>query len=653
MKIYLFTLLMVIGSFIFVSANDYVVNFAAKEAGNIIDSIKVVNLNRNKSVVLHSGENLSLTSISGFNDVLFDYKILNVYPNPISDYASVVYNSEKAEIIRFDLTSIDGKLLATQKKSVGVGRYIFSLSVPKGVYLLSVSGSHGSYFCKVISKSSNTSISLQTIGSDIGKQQPIRKIVSNAQILEYETDDILLFRAYSGKNITVQTKKITSDTTIDFDFLECKDADGNYYPIVQIGNQIWMAENLKYLPKVSVPDKSTKIQEDARYYVYNYFGEDVNEAKNADNYKIYGVLYNKVAAENSCPRGWHLPSYEEWRMLVNYLGGNLVAYGKLKENSKDKWLNYDPSANNESGFSALPAGSKNTSSFDGLGSSTGWWTSTDLYDMKEIALLHYYYNIYAFTFNGYSVRYIAGNLPVVKTSPVTFISSGSAQSGISVTSVGNYNILSKGVCWGESSLPNITSSDYSEDGSGSDSVISSIQGLKPSTTYHVRAYVKFNEGLSYGNEIEFKTHSDSIPLTPIIGNYTANGESYFQGNQTWNVTIASDKMDLSKVWINNLVNESHSIYGIVNENRTEIWLPIDQEVDNSVIFPKILLKGYYPDTVTIIPSGGYITCKIGSNGDITILDEYGIQAFRDIAKTIPAGWFNIFKTGVTLKKRTI
>ena len=279
MKIYLFTLLMVIGSFIFVSANDYVVNFAAKEAGNIIDSIKVVNLNRNKSVVLHSGENLSLTSISGFNDVLFDYKILNVYPNPISDYASVVYNSEKAEIIRFDLTSIDGKLLATQKKSVGVGRYIFSLSVPKGVYLLSVSGSHGSYFCKVISKSSNTSISLQTIGSDIGKQQPIRKIVSNAQILEYETDDILLFRAYSGKNITVQTKKITSDTTIDFDFLECKDADGNYYPIVQIGNQIWMAENLKYLPKVSVPDKSTKIQEDARYYVYNYFGEDVNEAK--------------------------------------------------------------------------------------------------------------------------------------------------------------------------------------------------------------------------------------------------------------------------------------------------------------------------------------------------------------------------------------
>ncbi|NLB63985.1 MAG: hypothetical protein GX801_07760 [Fibrobacter sp.] len=88
--------------------------------------------------------------------------------------------------------------------------------------------------------------------------------------------------------------------------------DSNVYKTVQIGNQTWMAENLRYLPSLNGTEDS---EEDAKYYVYGYEGSDVDNAKNTDNYKTYGVLYNFVAAKVACPAGWHLPSNTEWNAL--------------------------------------------------------------------------------------------------------------------------------------------------------------------------------------------------------------------------------------------------------------------------------------------------------------------------------------------------
>jgi uncharacterized protein (TIGR02145 family) len=93
--------------------------------------------------------------------------------------------------------------------------------------------------------------------------------------------------------------------------------DGNTYRTVQIGNQCWLAENLSYLPSVcpatTTPDGS------AFYYVYDYQGNSVNEAKTTANYQNYGVLYNWAAALQACPPGWHLPSDAEWSALTDFL----------------------------------------------------------------------------------------------------------------------------------------------------------------------------------------------------------------------------------------------------------------------------------------------------------------------------------------------
>ena len=67
------------------------------------------------------------------------------------------------------------------------------------------------------------------------------------------------------------------------------------------------------------------------YYVYGYEGTNVEEAKATKNYKTYGVLYNWNAAFYACPEGWHLPSDAEWAQLVDFIGGEEIAGGKLKE----------------------------------------------------------------------------------------------------------------------------------------------------------------------------------------------------------------------------------------------------------------------------------------------------------------------------------
>jgi len=92
--------------------------------------------------------------------------------------------------------------------------------------------------------------------------------------------------------------------------------DGYEYKTVTIDGTTWLAENFRYLPAVDGNDVDTVSFDSPRYYVYNYNGTDVNEAKATDEYKKYGVLYNYEAAVKSCPDGWHLPTKDDFARLI-------------------------------------------------------------------------------------------------------------------------------------------------------------------------------------------------------------------------------------------------------------------------------------------------------------------------------------------------
>lgn len=93
--------------------------------------------------------------------------------------------------------------------------------------------------------------------------------------------------------------------------------DNHTYKTVRIGKQVWMAENLAFLPAVS--KFATGSDVDKYYYVQAYEGVDVSEAKATANYSAFGVLYNWSAAVSACMNGWHLPSDKEWSILNSFL----------------------------------------------------------------------------------------------------------------------------------------------------------------------------------------------------------------------------------------------------------------------------------------------------------------------------------------------
>ena len=150
--------------------------------------------------------------------------------------------------------------------------------------------------------------------------------------------------------------------------------DGNLYSYKTIGTQVWMTENLAYLPSVVGTDTGSETE--PYYYVYDYEGTSVNDAKATPHYFTYGVLYNWPAALTACPEGWHLPSDAEWTTLTTYLGELSVAGGKMKEAGFSHWTSPNTGATNESGFTALPGGYRNGDGpFGGVGFSGYWWGS--------------------------------------------------------------------------------------------------------------------------------------------------------------------------------------------------------------------------------------------------------------------------------------
>jgi uncharacterized protein (TIGR02145 family) len=165
-----------------------------------------------------------------------------------------------------------------------------------------------------------------------------------------------------------------------------KDIDGNVYHTVTIGKQIWMIENLrvtKYRNGAPIPFVNDSVQwaklENGAYCNYK------NDASIAS---IYGRLYNYytiIDSRNMCPDGWHVPSDKEWQVLVDYLGGEKVAGGKMKESGYVHWINFGKGGTtNTSGFTALPAGSREFTAlisgscgiFDWLGMKGYFWSST-------------------------------------------------------------------------------------------------------------------------------------------------------------------------------------------------------------------------------------------------------------------------------------
>lgn len=164
------------------------------------------------------------------------------------------------------------------------------------------------------------------------------------------------------------------------------DIDGNVYTTVTIGNQVWMAENLR-VTRYRNGDPVPKITDQAAWQ--NTISGAWCNYMNADsNANAYGHLYNWAAindARGIAPHGWHIPTDEEWFTLQYFLGDYMVAGGKMKESGTQFWFSPNTGADNSSGFGGMPGGIRESpgaypNPFWGIRFFGFWWSATETSD---------------------------------------------------------------------------------------------------------------------------------------------------------------------------------------------------------------------------------------------------------------------------------
>ncbi len=213
-------------------------------------------------------------------------------------------------------------------------------------------------------------------------------------ILESTVYDVQVFVITgnaTAKQYEIALKFSGSEQNKDFDFCEATetnpylnpnltygkviDIDGNVYATIEIGTQVWMAENLR----TSRYNDGNEIfhAADNSQWESTFLGAYCIYGNNPVNEVIYGKLYNSYAVNTRklCPTGWHIPMHDELEELSDYLGGEEEAGGKMK--GLVLWNLPNAGATNSSGFSGLPGGSRaGYGAFSGMGQSGYWWRDT-------------------------------------------------------------------------------------------------------------------------------------------------------------------------------------------------------------------------------------------------------------------------------------
>jgi uncharacterized protein (TIGR02145 family) len=420
----------------------------------------------------------------------------------------------------------------------------------------------------------------------------------------------------------------------DLNYGTVTDIDGNEYKTIQIGTQTWMAENLRttrYADGTAIQllkavqahypdpnDPGSIVYLESEWERIGLFSKaycwPLDDKTNANP---YGALYSWSAAMNGaesssqspsgiqgvCPTGWHLPSDQEWTTLVDYLGGQSVAGGKLKEADTIHWASPNEGATNESGFTAVASGYAG----DGLlYRSWAWfWSSTEIN--------RYFPNSPRWNPDEYNnpmydliaCRYLLSNSSGIRSDE------GARQQGFSVrcvkdpvcmtvtepaTNISETSVLLNGIVNGNG-LPTTVTFEYGTSTTYGQEVTSAQSPLTDNAntyvnatltdltngTYHFRVKSENSLGVFYGDDIEFSictlpptvttlaaTNISSAGVT-LNGTVNANGSpttvTFIFG--TWGIGLCSTRSVTAvpnTVTGNSIINVSADVFQLCGSN---------------------------------------------------------------------------------------
>ncbi len=202
------------------------------------------------------------------------------------------------------------------------------------------------------------------------------------------------------------------------------DIDGNKYATVTIGTQTWMAENLR-VTHYRNGDAIPNVTDSTAWHNLTTGAQcTYNNTTFSDTITKYGRLYNFYAVSDSrniAPVGWHVATKDEWDMLLHYafsLYSKKNYPGQLKSLASVKGWTFapssfiadNPSINNSTGFSAIPAGGR-IGKFQSIGFWCFWWTST-AYDTNNGWEIHF--GVYSTAYPSYLIKPLGMSVRCVK-----------------------------------------------------------------------------------------------------------------------------------------------------------------------------------------------------------------------------------------------
>ena len=343
-------------------AQSYQITFAGSGASTTVDSVKVQNITQCTDTSLGGSDILNLVATVGISELnAATDNTLNIYPNPMTGACTLDFIATVQGKATLELYDIAGKRILQEQELLSKGHHAYFLSgIGSGIYLLKVSSDNYSYATKIVSL--NPTLGKAEISptgtlqnSDNHVNVGSTKNVKSTIDMQFNAGDTLKLTGKSGIYHTVMMLIPTSTQTLTFNFVDCTDANGNHYSVVQIGMQLWMAEDLKAtkyrnltdIP--NIPDSATWRNTTTGAYC-NYHNDPAEGAK-------YGHLYNWYAGvdvQNIAPVGWHTPSDSEWTILSVFMGGDSISGQMMKENCNTRWAYLDTTwGKNAFGFTAL------------------------------------------------------------------------------------------------------------------------------------------------------------------------------------------------------------------------------------------------------------------------------------------------------------
>ncbi|MBO4593212.1 MAG: T9SS type A sorting domain-containing protein [Bacteroidaceae bacterium] len=257
-------------------------------------------------------------------------------PNPSMSDGTLIFDAKEAGPVRVSIYTAGGVLVEQETVQAEEGRNtVFVPSQLHGIYIINIVGKGINHSTRWICNGSKSSASIALGGAtqwadetpEFLKKDAIKSTPVNVAILTYKEGDVLRFEGTSGKMTSIVHVSPESSHDVTFDFYKCEDAAGYNYPIVRIGDMLWMLEDLR-------PMKAPNLIRTSAPEIW----QTLSETDSAVFVKDDKAYYTIAGARKMMPKGWEMPSIDEVYAMVKKLQADTTKLGDfLKDRSYEDW----------------------------------------------------------------------------------------------------------------------------------------------------------------------------------------------------------------------------------------------------------------------------------------------------------------------------